>query len=341
MATTSAEARANVPDFRLSVDGLDFSDKVRPRLQSLSLTERRGGEADELTLVLDDSDGKLALPRKKAEIKLELGWKQGAEVKAGLVPKGRFTVDQVDWDGPPDKVTITARSADLTAGFRKRREDKHRDTTLGDLARKIAGRHGYQAKVAPEIDGIQIPVQAQHHKSDMALLRQLGKEHDAVATVKDRKLILAPIGKGTSASGKSLPTLQLKRSDVSDYRYSEMDRSGEAGVEARWHDKDSNQRKTVKSGGAGKGEPRRLRRVYHSEKRAKQAAEAEAKRAKRAEGTFAVSLPLGRPDLVPEQPMTAKGFKDKVDAKSWIIAELTHTLDEKGLGSKVSFEVRA
>ncbi|MCB2048555.1 MAG: phage late control D family protein [Novosphingobium sp.] len=337
-----AQARANIADFRLSVDGQDFSDKAKPRLVSLTLTDERAGEADQLDIVLDDSDGKLALPKKGAQITLQLGWKQGMDVTPGLIDKGKFTVDQVDWGGPADQVTIRARSADLTGSFRKRREDKHKDTTLGDLARKVAGRNGLTAKVSPELEDIEIKVLSQHQKSDMALLRQLGREHDAVATVKDGKLLLTPIGKSQSAGGKALPTLELAKAQLAGYRYNETERSGEAGVEARWHDQASGTRKTVTIGGGSdaKGKPRRMRRVYHTEAKARAAAEAEAKRAKRAEATLDLTLGLGRPDLIPEQPVKVSGLKSTIDEQSWLIASLTHTLDSSGLATRIKLEVK-
>lgn len=236
----------NRADFRLSIEGVDFTDKARPRLKSLSLTQKRGGEADQLEIVLDDTDGKLTLPPKNRLITLQLGWKQGSDVKPGLVDKGRFTVDEVSWGGPPDEVTIRARSADLTGAFRTRREKSHNDTTLGAIAKKIAAANGLEARVAPELASIAVPILTQHNQSDMAFLRRLGREHDAVATVKDRKLILSPIGKGVSATGKPLPGITLTRASGDSYRYAEIDRSSAAGVEARWHDVDAGERKTVK-----------------------------------------------------------------------------------------------
>ncbi len=236
----------NRADFKLSIDGVDFTDKARPRLRSLSLTQKRGGEADQLEILLDDSDGKLTLPPKNRLITLQLGWKAGSDVKSGLVDKGRFTVDEVSWGGPPDEVTIRARSADLTGAFRTRREKSHNDTTLGAVAKKIAGANGLEARVAPELASIPVPILTQHQQSDMAFLRRLGREHDAVATVKDRKLILSPIGKGETATGKPLPSVTLTKASGDSYRYTEIDRSSAAGVEARWHDVDAGERKTVK-----------------------------------------------------------------------------------------------
>ncbi|MBX9816149.1 MAG: phage late control D family protein [Sphingomonas sp.] len=335
------ERRANIPDFRLSVDGVDFTDKARPRLVSLSITEKRGGEADEIDLVLDDSDGRLALPKKGALIRVQLGWRQGSDVTLGLVDKGRFTADEVSWSGPPDQVSIRGRSADLTAGFRQRKEAVHKATTLGALAKKIAGAHGLEAKVAPELAGIAVPVIEQHGKSDMALLRRLGREHDAVATVKNRKLILSPIGSGKSPGGKALPRVTFSPIAGDRYSYREIDRSGEAGAEARYHDADTGVRKTVKEGGAGKGTPQRIRKVYHSKAAATAAAKAAAKRSARMQAEFDMTLALGRADVAPEQPAALTGFKQQIDARRWIIAEVRHQLDRSaGFTTSIKCETK-
>lgn len=326
----ATDRRNNIADFRLSVDGVDFTDKARPRLVSLSITEKRGGEADDIDLVLDDSDGKLALPKKGALIRVQLGWKQGSDVTPGLIDKGRFTADEVSWSGPPDQVSIRGRSADLTAGFRQRKETAHKATTLGALAGKVAGAHGLEAKVAPELAGIEVTIVEQHRESDMALLRRLGREHDAVATVKDRKLILSPIGSGKSPGGAALPRVTLTPRDGDRYSYREIDRSGDAGAEARYHDVDTGERSTVKAGGGGSGTPRRVRKVHHSKAAAEAAAKAEAGRAARAEAEFDMQLALGRADLYPEQPATLAGFKPQADARQWIIAEVRHQLDRSG-----------
>ncbi len=76
---------ARISAFRLAVRSFDaetaFSDttgKIRPRLISLRPTEKRGGEADTLELVLDDADGKLAIPDRGAIITVSLGWSCGS-----------------------------------------------------------------------------------------------------------------------------------------------------------------------------------------------------------------------------------------------------------------------
>ena len=62
------------PIYELSVDGVLLNPIIKDRLISLSLTDKRGLEADELEIVLSDHDGKLSLPTRGAEIRFKGGW---------------------------------------------------------------------------------------------------------------------------------------------------------------------------------------------------------------------------------------------------------------------------
>ncbi|MCC2976231.1 phage late control D family protein [Sphingomonas sp. PL-96] len=332
----SSERRQNVADFRLTMDGQDFTDRVRPRLVSLRLSEKRGGEADDLDLVLDDSDGKLVIPRKGVRIHLVLGWRCGADVNIGMVDKGSFTVDEASWDSAPDTITIRARSADLTGGYRVRRERSHRATTLGAIVAQVAAAHGYTPHVDAALASVPVDVLVQDQRSDMAMIRTLGRQHDAVATVKNGRLILQRIGAGSTSSGRELPTATILRSDVDRATWRTVDRDAYTKVEARWHDQDGATRKTVaadvagRTGGSDDKKVRRLKKTYHTEADARAAAQAEAGRVARRGAELTLDLGFGRPDLYPEQRVKVAGFKAAIDAAAWIIAKADHALDGRG-----------
>lgn len=111
-----------------AVDG-----RIRKRLISLSLSEKRGEAADQLDIVLSDADGRLALPKTGAVLAVQLGWKQGSDVKIGVVDKGSLKVDEVAHSGPPDVITIRARSVDFTSDLTTSREKSWHGTTLGAI----------------------------------------------------------------------------------------------------------------------------------------------------------------------------------------------------------------
>lgn len=57
------------PAFSISIEGKDITTVLDNRLMSLTLTDNRGFEADQLDLELDDADGKIVLPRRGAVLR--------------------------------------------------------------------------------------------------------------------------------------------------------------------------------------------------------------------------------------------------------------------------------
>lgn len=329
----------NVPDFRVTLEGQDLTDRMRPRLISLRLSEKRGGEADQLDIVLDDSDGRLAIPPEGAVLTVQLGWKRGSEVSVGLVDKGRFIVDEVEHSGPPDTVTIRARAADFTSAIATRREKSWHDTTLGAIVRDIAGRHRLTPRCADALGSIAVKALSQSRESDIALLRRLGREHDAVATIKGGALIFAPVGHGATASGQPLPSVVIRRGDGDRHTFRIEKREAAGKITASWHDRKGAAKKTVTMG-SGDGPERKLARVYPSEEAARNAAAAEAKRTKRAPRKLDLTLALGRADLYPEQKVIGRGFKAEIDGTDWLLAEVEHQLDgNSGFVTRLQLEL--
>jgi phage protein D len=311
-----------IPDCRVTVDGNDITDRLRPRLVSISLVEKREGEADQLTIVIDDSDGRTPFPPTGGKITLQLGWKQGDGVRVGLVDKGAFVIDEIGHSGPPDIVTLTAHAADFTGKMKQRRDASWHATTLGALVKEIAGRHQLKSRCAPKLAGITVQAKAQSRKSDLAFLRQLGREHDAVATIKAGTLILSPIGAGTTATGAALPTVMIARTKGDAHQFRIAKREEVTGVTAAWHDRKRAKKQDVTVG--DKDGAKRLQRTYASEAEAKRAASAARTRANRLPKSLDLTLAFGRADLFPDCKVTASGYKAEIDAVSWLIAEVTH-----------------
>ncbi len=307
-----------IPAWRLVLDGKDLTDKLRPRLLDLTLTECRGGEADQLELRIHDHDGALALPGKGVLLHAAIGYQD-----EGLVDKGTFKVDEVEHSGAPDVITVRARSADLTQPLRTRRERSWHATTLGAILRNIAGEHGLQARIAPALESVAIAHLDQTQESDAHLLTRLAKRYDAVATVKAGALLFSPIGSGTTPSGKPLPRTSIVRKDCDQHRFSSADREVYTGVRAYWHDKGAARRKSVLIGKSGNA--KRLRESYSNEAEARDQAGAEWQRIQRGAAKFAITLARGRPDVYPEQRIDVTGFKTGIDGE-WLVARVSHSI---------------
>jgi phage protein D len=339
---------ANIAAVRVVVNGEDITPMLegkvpqpggrppRRRLVSLGISEKRGEDVDQLDLVIDDTDGAVALPPTGAKIQVWLGWKQGSDVTLGLVDKGWFTVDEVSHGGPPDVITIRARAADFTGDIKTRREKGWHGTTLGAIVADIAKRNGLTPHCAASLAAIPVIAKAQSRESDLAFLRRLGRERGAVAKIARDVLIFSPIAAGVTPSGKPIATVAIGRRDGDAHQFSRQKREDVPGVHATWHDRKTSKRQKAVAGKTDGAKT--LSRVYASEADAQAAADAAHSRAGREPVSLTLSLALGRPDIHPETKATIIGYKAAINSVDWLVAEVTHTLNDRGYVTGLKLE---
>jgi phage protein D len=310
------------PTFRVTIDGKDITTNLRPALSRMTLALSRKDHADQLDLEFADTDESIALPRKGAALSVMIGFEG-----SGVCQQGSFVVDEVEHRGTPDVIHVRGRSARVSAGLATRKERSWSNTTIGHIVNMIAGENALAPRVSAKLAS-QAVTQVDQTESDMALLRRLGKQWDAVATVKSGCLIFAPIGHTQTVSGKPLEVLNLKRADGDGHHYQEIDRSAYTGVRARWHDVAAARGHTALAG--KNGHVKIIRGDYASEEDAKRAAAAEFARVQRGACSFDLDLAIGQPDAYPERPVKLSGWKPEICAVDWIIDTATHQLDGNG-----------
>ncbi len=193
------------PAFSIVIEGKDVTTVLDTRLMSLTLTDNRGFEADQLDLELDDADGLIALPRRGAVIQLALGWKGQP-----LFPKGAFTVDEIEHSGAPDRLTIRARSADFRETLNTRREKSWHQTTVGEVVKEIAARHNLKVALGKDLTDKALDHMDQTNESDASFLMKLARQYGAIASVKDGNLLFIRQGQGRTASSCRLSPSRVK-----------------------------------------------------------------------------------------------------------------------------------
>ena len=358
------------PDFMLKLDDRDITQNVSPRLISLSMTDKRGLEADQLDIQLDDSDGLLTLPARGATLTLWLGW-EGTP----LEPKGNFTIDTIEFQGAPDKLTIRGCSADFRGKLNVRREQSWHDTTIGAIVNTIAQRNQLTASVAAGLSSITISHIDQSQETDAAFLTRLAERNGAFVSIKAGKVIFMKAGQAVTASGKTIPLMVIERGDGDRHLFSVADRENYSGVTAKWlqtrDPKKQNPQLSISrlpegqvpealmhpdaaapTAGAGDKAQKpqemlvgsaenvfELTTVYASEEQALRAAEAKWRALQRGTVKFSIQLALGRADLFPETPVLVNGFKRVIDEQAWIISEVVHTLSESGFTTRLNLEL--
>lgn len=372
-AITDTGGNHLTPVAKLSINGKPFNTDALSRIISISLTDKSGFEADELTVSLSDHDGKLALPPKSAEITIALGY-----IETGIVDKGSYKITEVSWSGAPDTLHITAQSADTSDRFSEAKEKSWHKTSLKEIIESIAAANGYTPIIGKAYQDEKIEHIDQSNESDAAFLSRLAERYDAIATVKHGRLLFVSSGEATTASGQPLPTIRITRNSGDQYTFRYSNTESYNAVRAYYIDKQTGKKhevvitednydpvkKTVtttkkyktkrKDGKTHKTTTKEvteikqadttgkkiktLRHTYQSPKTAATGARAAYKKLKRGAMEFDISLAVGRPDVAPESPVTLQGFKPEIDAEKWVGKETVHTLDGNGLTTAVKLQ---
>ena len=372
-AITDTGGNHLTPVAKLSINGKPFNTDALSRIISISLTDKSGFEADELTVSLSDHDGALALPPKSAEITIALGY-----IETGIVDKGSYKITEVSWSGAPDTLHITAQSADTSDRFSEAKEKSWHKTSLKEIIESIAAANGYTPIIGKAYQDEKIDHIDQSNESDAAFLSRLAERYDAIATVKHGRLLFVSSGEATTASGQPLPTIRITRNSGDQYTFRYSNTESYNAVRAYYIDKQTGKKhevvitednydpvkktvtttkqyKTKRKDGkthktttkevteikqvdtAGK-KIKTLRHTYQSPKTAATGARAAYKKLKRGAMEFDISLAIGRPDVAPESPVTLQGFKPEIDAEKWVGKETVHTLDGNGLTTAVKLQ---
>lgn len=359
----TSDARHFTPIYEITINGKPMGNTARNRL--ISLTDNRGLEADELTLELDDSDGALAIPEQDAVIALQLGYKE-----IGLVDKGSYKLSEFAHQGAPDRLSITARSADLSEKLAQQEEKSWHRTTLYQIIETIAKKHGYTPKIAESFKAVAIDHIDQTSESDASFIERLAQSHDAVATIKSGHLLFMPAGAAVTVSGQPLDTVFITRQTGDNHRFTYSTTDNYQAVRAYYTEQGSGKKKEVIitaenvegkkvqtkiTRGKNKGKTKTkietptvsaegkktktLRHLYTSKAHAEGGARAAYKKLKRGAPQFSITLAQGRPDLTPETPVNVSGFKDAIDGADWIVKKVDHQLSDAGYTCTLELEM--
>ncbi|WP_296223205.1 phage late control D family protein [Ralstonia sp. UBA689] len=347
------------PAYRIKVGDKDITDRFQGRLIELTLTDNSGFEADQLDIELDDSDGKLDLPEKGVRLALSLGW-----ADSGLVDKGTYKVDELEHSGPPDRLIIRARSAEMDGGLITRREDSYADKTVAEVVQAIALRNKFTWLVGKKLAGQVITHVDQTGESDANFLSRLAKEFDAIATVKNDKLLFIPAGEPTSGSGLPLPTVSITRASGDTHTFSVADRENYNGVKAHYQDtragvrgevvidasnavatkekrttKEKKKKQETVQADPNPDNVKVLRHTYASRSNAERAARAEWQKIQRGVATFNITLARGRAELFPSLHAKVSGWKPQIDGTGWSVGRVVHSLNDNGFITTIDLQI--
>lgn len=304
---------------KILVDGIDITSKIIDRLISLTLTDERDGNVDQLDIEISNHDLSIAMPKPKATLQLWL-----ADNDAHLVEMGTYHVDTSELSLPDRIINVTARSADVTDSLRVRREVSYADTTLGDILQQIAARNALESVVSAALSAIGIDHFDQTGESDLSVIQRLGDMYDAIATVKAGRVIFKEAGTGTTASGKELEPVFIELTEIQDARL-KLESSSYTGVTGFWNDKFGATRNKVSVG--TNVNPLNLGGTFRSEKQCLSAVESRWKQLQRAQSVFSATLPTIDPYALPDSPIEfSNDWPSEFTDQQLIISRITRRI---------------
>ncbi len=333
------------PVYQIHADDTDITVLIKQHFVSLALRDSSGLDSDSFTLILSDPHGVIRWPRKGVVLKVWLGY------DTELHYKGAFIVDEVDYLSPPDQLQIVCRAADIKKLARERKTRHWGNVTLGTVIDTIAAEQGLVPAASQTLAAVSFSALWQTDETDLHFLARLAETHQAIAQVKNGRLLLTRRGSALTVSGQPMPRYTLNRRDCGSYHYSERRSEEFDAVRAKyreaytcryyrnwywWRYRSYYTRTYYRTRyyQIGKGSGERvyaLPGTFNNRAEAMAATDAMYNSLEAGASTLSVSLDQGQPQLMAEVGMKLNGFVPRVNELDWVVSEVNHQLDGSGL----------
>lgn len=324
--------------------GKNITSSIEQYLITLTFTDKTEGESDEIDIQLEDSrqlwQGSW-YPTKGDKMELFISRENGSEVRAG-----GFEVDEIEFSGPPDTVSIRGQATGITKKLRTKRSDAFENVTVKQLAEKIASRNGLTVDGAMgKYAGLTHARISQNREDDLAFLKRVATSYGIFFSIKDSKLVFTDQQKIEARKVARV----VDRKDMESWSFRDKSVKTYAGAQVAWKNPDTDEvvQATYKPEGDGfasesaggdifsefTGQFANSADVFQSKERSenKQQAEAKAEAAlyrantKQKEGSFKVK---GDPLLCAGNNVQVTGM-GKMSGK-WSIDTSTHSFSKGG-----------
>lgn len=192
---------------KVTYDNKDISESLAPYLKSLSYTDNLSGEADDLSLKLEDKEGLWQsdwMPDMGAELTVTLtseAWGSLFEEERTL-RLGLFEIDEIESSGSPSEVSLKAVSVpDANALRGVNRTRSWEEVEFKVIAQDIADGAGmelvYDSEENPKLDRAE-----QTEQSDLSFLTKLCNDQGFALKISEKQIIIFDEAKYESVAPK-------------------------------------------------------------------------------------------------------------------------------------------
>lgn len=180
-------------EVEITYEGVNITKDIAPFLLSFRYVDNGNSKADEVSITLHDRDGNWRykwMPVEGDKIKAELvlyHWEQ--QDKHKRMPCGTFYIDNVNYDGPPDIMTVSAVSYPIAGGLKREKKTKAWEkVTLKTIANSIAKSAGL--KLLFDMSDVKYDRIDQTEQSDIAFIASLAEKESATVKVTNDSIVI-------------------------------------------------------------------------------------------------------------------------------------------------------
>lgn len=173
------------PIFELFYEQKNITKDVSPYVTSIEYTDVEHGESDELQIAFEDSEKLWQdawIPSKGDCLRAYIGY----EAKK-LLNCGQFEIDELEYDTPPDVVTVKGLATGIKQPLRQKNSVGYENKTLKQIAKEVADRHGYT--LVGEISDVRIDRVTQHQERDLTFLTKLAEQYGYIFKIAENNLV--------------------------------------------------------------------------------------------------------------------------------------------------------
>ena len=229
--------------YKIMAGDKDITSNIKEYLLDLVIIEKSGFGSDQLVMVLEDKENLIEVPTTGKMLKCYLGQNDDS-----IVCKGSFIVDELKFAGFPKTITIIARSANFRQNMHQKKDVSYDNMTLTKICSAIALCNGFNAVIDPVLGNEMITHIDQKDESDLAFLKRIAEERDALIKFRDNNLYFVCHSQEKSISGKKMPVYDINLQNVTMYECTIADRENYKSVTASYYDKNLAKKITVAAG---------------------------------------------------------------------------------------------
>jgi hypothetical protein len=217
--------------FMVTVAGTNITTTLMPVLISLSVSDKVGTHSDTASLDIDDTDGRIVLPRIGAPVIVALGW-EGDGVR--VVFAG--TVDEVRSSGSRGSgrmLSIAAKGMDTTGKPKEGQQRHFDDSTVEDILREAGQTAGVtDVEIDPSLASITRKYFEMRDESFIHMGERLAREIGGNFRIQGTKAVMSRRGGSYTAAVIAAWGRNLHGWDISP----SLGRAQYSKVRARWYD---------------------------------------------------------------------------------------------------------